>query len=174
MSVKTEECLTALDNHAAAQRSAQPICWKVSSQEGWMLLLAALPTRTLQKPKGCCSCDFPSCQSHTTVRGGQGRKEKSPPLKHLLPQLPRLPERPTEGHKPRGFQMSYRKAQPGELRGSRSSDAQVAALNVTQGPPPPCKYCLQRTSQLRTNMLLLHGFLLFMCSEEVSFLSAFL
>lgn len=170
-----EECLTALDNHAAARHSAQPICWKFSLEDRWMLLLAALPTRTPLKSKGCCSRDFPSCQSYPS-KGGKRRKEKSPPHKCLLLQLPRqnsqqdtspeVSERATENPV---------QEKPRESSGAAGAAMQqAAALNVPQGSPSPSKYCSQRASQLRINRLLLHVFLFFMCSEEVSFLLVFL
>lgn len=83
-----QECLTALDNHAAEWHSTLPICWKVSSDDRGTLLLVALPTRTPQKLKGSCSCDLPLCQCHKMWGAGE-KKEKSPPHKRLLPQLPR-------------------------------------------------------------------------------------
>lgn len=104
------------------------------------------------------------------------RKEKSPPRKSLLPQIPR--------------QNSLQKdMSPGFQNGLQKTPARGRSLGRAQGQlewwcnrwlhwtwckdTPPCKYCLQRASQLRTNMLLLHVLLL-MYSGKVSFPLVFL
>lgn len=141
-----------------------------------MLLLAALPTRTPLKSKGCCSRDFPSCQSYPS-KGEEKKKEKSPPHECLLLQLPRQnsQEKDTSPEVSGRATENPVQEKPGESSGAAGAAVlQAAALDVPQGSPSPSKYCSQRASQLRTNMLLLHVFLLFMCSEEVSFLLVFL
>lgn len=110
--------------------------------------------------------------SHTTV-GGWGGKNNL----HLTSVRSSNFQDRTHRTQAQRFLNVLQKTQPGEacgeLEGSRSSDA-TGGCTERDARTPPCKYCLQRASQLRTNMLLLHVFLLFTRSEEISFLLVFL
>lgn len=115
--------------------------------------------------------------SPTPAKGRKRRKEKSPPHECLLLQLPRQnsQEKDTSPEVSERATENPVQEKPGESSGAAGAAVlQAAALDVPQGSPSPSKYCSQRASQLRTNMLLLHVFLLFMCSEELSFLLVFL
>lgn len=173
--LKREERLTALDSRAVARHSAQPICWKVSSEGRWMLSLASIAGPCTAEIKRLLLSWLPIVMSVSYhSEEGWKRKEKSPPRKHLLPQLPRQNSQEKD-MSPEVSECATKN--PSQERsgaaGAVQERVQAAALNMTKRHPP-CKYCLQRASQLRSNMLLLYIFLLFMCSEEVSFLLLFL
>lgn len=82
------------------------------------------------------------------------------------------------GHQPRGFWTRYRKPRPGEawgeLGGSRSSDATGGCTERAARIPLTVQILLAKGKSAEDNTLLLHIFLLFMRSEEVSFLLVFL
>lgn len=114
-----------------------------SSEKRCKLLLTALPSNTLQKPK-------------SSQTAAQGKKQsRAPHHQHSHPQL--LGQDSQRTQSPRVTACTTGK--PRRLQAE-------AALNMRKGPL--CKYCSQRASQQNTNVLLLYASLPSMAQSQLS------